>query len=273
MNERTLFSSPLIAVTEFELPPGDEAWRAPNHIESRSPLVVFPRHPVGVRTAGTRILATPNLAMFYNPDQEFERELRDAKGDACIFFTLHDRALDELERSPTVIAERRMSATHAPSTRAVYLKQHLLGRYLQRPVVDALRAEEEAMAVVGAVVELRPAVRGRRRATKTAHAELAEAAKDLIVQTVSESLSLDEVASRLRVSPFHLARVFRAETGFSLHQYRKQLRLRLALERLREGAQSLTALAFELGFASHSHFTDAFRAEFGVAPSTLREAV
>jgi AraC-like DNA-binding protein len=273
MRERTLFSSPLVTVTEFALPAQDEAWRAPSVIESRSPLVVFPRHPVGVRTNGRRILATPNLAMLYNPDQEFERELRDAKGDECVFFTLHDPALDALERRPTVVSGRRMTTTHAPSARAVYLAQHLLARYLGRPVVDALRVQEEAIAIVATVLELRPATRGRRGTTKTAHGELAEAAKDIVVETVTESLSLDEIASRLNVSAFHLARVFRAETGFSLHQYRKQLRLRLALERLREGATSLTALAFELGFASHSHFTDAFRAEFGVAPSTLREAV
>jgi len=65
--------------------------------------------------------------------------------------------------------------------------------------------------------------------------------------------------------------VFRRQTGFSLHQYRTQLRLRLALERLPESAGSLTSLAFELGFASHSHFTDTFRREFGVAPSAVRD--
>jgi AraC-like DNA-binding protein len=31
------------------------------------------------------------------------------------------------------------------------------------------------------------------------------------------------------------------------------------------------ALALELGFSSHSHFTDAFRREFGKAPSEIRK--
>jgi AraC-like DNA-binding protein len=39
-----------------------------------------------------------------------------------------------------------------------------------------------------------------------------------------------------------------------------------------EGADDLTALALELGFSSHSHFTDAFRAEFGRAPSRIRRS-
>jgi AraC family transcriptional regulator len=34
----------------------------------------------------------------------------------------------------------------------------------------------------------------------------------------------------------------------------------------------LAAVALDVGFASHSHFTDAFRREFGRAPSEVRRA-
>ena len=64
------------------------------------------------------------------------------------------------------------------------------------------------------------------------------------------------------------ARVFREETGFSLHGYRTQLRLRLALDALAAGRE-IGELAHDLGFASHSHFTDSFRRVFGVAPSRM----
>jgi AraC family transcriptional regulator len=43
--------------------------------------------------------------------------------------------------------------------------------------------------------------------------------------------------------------------------------LRVALERLSEGDCDLTELALNLGFSSHSHFTDAFKREFGRTPS------
>jgi AraC-like DNA-binding protein len=32
----------------------------------------------------------------------------------------------------------------------------------------------------------------------------------------------------------------------------------------------LTELALDLGYSSHSHFTDAFRREFGVSPAAFR---
>jgi AraC-like DNA-binding protein len=47
-------------------------------------------------------------------------------------------------------------------------------------------------------------------------------------------------------------------------------RLRDALEMLLDTRESITRVALEHGFASHSHFTDAFRREFGVPPSRVR---
>jgi AraC-like DNA-binding protein len=66
------------------------------------------------------------------------------------------------------------------------------------------------------------------------------------------------------------ARVGRHHTrAWSFHRYLTRLRLRAALERLPD-ASDLTALALELGFSSHSHFTDAFRREFRRTPSEAR---
>jgi len=70
---------------------------------------------------------------------------------------------------------------------------------------------------------------------------------------------------------FHLCRVFRTATGTSLHAYRSQLRLREALGRVPDAAD-LTALALDLGYASHSHFTQAFRRAFGTTPREWRES-
>ena len=67
-----------------------------------------------------------------------------------------------------------------------------------------------------------------------------------------------------------MARVFRQRTGVPLHRYLTRLRLRAALERLAGGVIDLTALALDLGFSSHSHFSDSFRREFARTPSDVR---
>ena len=110
-----------------------------------------------------------------------------------------------------------------------------------------------------------------RKRTSADHRELAEAAKSEIASDLSVRRSLGELARTLHTSPFHLARVFRAETGFTLAGYRQALRLRAALERLPGNDRDLSALALELGFSSHSHFTATFTREYGVPPSAVKD--
>jgi AraC-like DNA-binding protein len=81
---------------------------------------------------------------------------------------------------------------------------------------------------------------------------------------------LPELAEWLGVSAFHFARVFRAETGLSVHQYLLRLRMAGALRQLSCYKTDLSRLALELGFSSHSHFTATFRKEFGVNPAHVR---
>ena len=264
-DDPVLYSSPLLQVASFRCPADDTRWRTTNVIDSPAPLVAFPQLPVGVRPAGSfPVLATPNLAMLYNPGQEYERRLVDARGDSCLYIVLHAPALESLEREECVIRDGQLVATHAPVDRMSYLQQHLIARHLAGERRDALFVEETALQLLRDVLR-----REAAHAVRDAHRALAEAAKELLVSTMTEPLSLHELAARLAVSPFHLARVFRRETGYSLHAYRIHLRLRQALMRLPESRGNLTGLALELGFASHSHFTDTFRRTFGVPPSAV----
>ena len=264
-DDRVLYASPLLEVASFRCPAHDARWRTKNVIDSPAPLVAFPQLPVGVRPAGSSpVLATPNLAMLYNPGQEYERRLIDTRGDSCIYMVLHTPLLESLEREGCATRDGALLTTHAPVDRTSYLQQHVIARHLAGGHCDALFVEETALQLLRSVLR-----REAARATRDAHRALAEAAKEVLVATMAEPLSLQELAARLAVSPFHLARVFRRETGYSLHAYRIHLRLRQALVRLPESRGNLTGLALELGFASHSHFTDSFRRAFGVAPSAV----
>jgi AraC family transcriptional regulator len=91
----------------------------------------------------------------------------------------------------------------------------------------------------------------------------------ILQERFREKYRLEEIARELYVSPFHLCRLFKQETGMPMHRYVNRLRLREALEQLTAGSD-LTELALSLGFACHSHFTNAFRKEFGVTPSEVR---
>ena len=96
--------------------------------------------------------------------------------------------------------------------------------------------------------------------------------RERLAERFAERLALEDVARLVHASPFHLARLFRARTGSALHEYRTQLRLRAAIDRL-DGGDTLAAVAADCGFASHAHLTDAFRRAFGTTPSAIRTSL
>ena len=96
---------------------------------------------------------------------------------------------------------------------------------------------------------------------------LVERTRAHLARSFRESLSLEAIAVAVGASVYHLCRVFRAQTGSTLHQHVTDLRLRAALPELATGR--LTHLALDLGFASHSHFTRQFRRRFGMPPSSF----
>jgi AraC-like DNA-binding protein len=246
----SVYSTPGLRVGVFRCPPGDALWHETNDNIGERPHIVFPGTAVGLVRHGVRLTATPNDVVFYRPFETYERSLRDARGDVCLF-----------------IAPRQLDVPSAPLGQADAYS-FLLARRLARRLDDALFVEETAAELIARAVRGPAPPSGRRAATRRERTELAEAAKDLLLARLAEPLSLGELAAELHVSPFHLTRVFRERTGRTLTAYPHDLRVRAAVDRL--GEDSLSRIAADLGYSSPSHFTDRFRAAFGVPPSQLR---
>ena len=100
------------------------------------------------------------------------------------------------------------------------------------------------------------------------HATL-ERAKQHVYAHYRDPLSLSGVAAAVGVTPVYLTQLFKSSTGKPFHQYLLALRLNQALTEL-PAIRSLTALALDLGFSSHSHFTTLFRSRYGLTPSRAR---
>jgi len=79
------------------------------------------------------------------------------------------------------------------------------------------------------------------------------------------SASLDAVAGQAGMSRRAFTRLFRAQTGASFAAWRQQACLLAAIERLTQG-QPVTRIALDLGYASPSAFTSAFRRALGQPP-------
>ncbi|HEX3552549.1 MAG TPA: helix-turn-helix transcriptional regulator [Thermoanaerobaculia bacterium] len=164
---------------------------------------------------------------------------------------------------------------HAPVSPRTALAQRLLVRRLESPVAcDPLAVEETALGVLETV--LRESFGGgsgrvpASRETPGDRRQRVEAARGFLLNQFRSVRRLAEVAAAAGVSPFHLCRIFKAETGTSVHAHLNRLRLRAALGELLAGVEDLTDLALDLGYSSHSHFTAAFHREYGLPPSAVR---
>jgi AraC-like DNA-binding protein len=85
--------------------------------------------------------------------------------------------------------------------------------------------------------------------------------------------SLVDLSAALGCSAYHLSRVFREVNGYSLRSYLATARSRAAADAIARGARNLTELALRLGYADHSHFTNAFNKEWGTSPSRFRSMI
>ena len=105
----------------------------------------------------------------------------------------------------------------------------------------------------------------RRSTSRTSRAVFV--AQEFLAENATRKLTLSEIALAAHVSPFHLARAFRASVGATMYQTQLQLRILEAINCIEDGAENLSSLAHQLGFSSHAHFTKIFRQFAGVAPS------
>ncbi len=86
-----------------------------------------------------------------------------------------------------------------------------------------------------------------------------------VIADMSEGRSLEQIATQVGASARTLSRLFHNEVQMSFNLWRRQIRMLTALELLGEG-QSVTQVAFAVGYNSSSSFSTAFSDVFGVSP-------
>ncbi|HMQ26294.1 MAG TPA: helix-turn-helix transcriptional regulator, partial [Acidimicrobiales bacterium] len=83
----------------------------------------------------------------------------------------------------------------------------------------------------------------------------------------------DSIADHVGLSPSALHHHFKAGTGTTPVQFQKQLRLLEARRLIQSNAESVTAAAYTVGYASPAQFSREYRRAFGRPPSQDRLAV
>ncbi len=89
---------------------------------------------------------------------------------------------------------------------------------------------------------------------------------ETLVDDPAVRFTIEEWGARVGASNRTLTRLFLKETGMSFVRWRQQLHIGLALQRLASG-QSVTNIAFDLGYESPSAFIAMFRRMLGRTPA------
>jgi AraC-like DNA-binding protein len=262
-------STDLVTVGQFRCHVDHAMFRDSGPI--RQACFVFPRTAVMIAHDGRRpFVCDPSLVTLYNAGQRYERTPISPDGDRCEWFGVAPELLRGALRSfdPAAADEpvALLRHAHAPSRTDTYWRQRRLFLAVRDgAIVDSLHVEDRVCSLLHDV--LASAYR-THAADEASHRRLALAdeARRFIARHFFEPFSLGDLAARLGCSPFHLCRSFRQGSGLTIHAYRDALRLRASLERVEDGI-NLTAVALDLGYSSHSHFTERFRRAFGVPPS------
>jgi AraC family transcriptional regulator len=278
---RSIYDGPIVSVSDYSCRigrggPADEEYSGFNRI-------VLMRSGAFCKHFGRRsVTADVNQAVFFSKESTYCVSHPANCGDRGTVFapspTVLNDIIRELDPSVDDRPDWKFPFVTGPCDSGTFLRHYQFMRGLRAAdsdPVDPLWVEVMALQLIDGVLKAAFAQYGmprkrRRRSTDADHADRTEAVKTYLASHLSERTTLDDVARAVYTSPFHLARLFQQRTGVPVHRYLTRLRLRTSLERLVDGVNDLTALALELGFSSHSHFTDAFRHEFGCTPSDVR---
>jgi len=261
----SLFSTEIFRVGRWQCVVGASESTA---IQSqRWPMISFTH--VGafvVHSAGRSAVIDPTCTLLINPGSPYRMSRHFGERSHGAYVLVRPDVFAEIARSEAPDASGFAEIDGPSSTRSYLLHRSLLDRIDSAPGPDALEIDEMAMALVEA------AFRPQRREGGTSRRQRLRVnrARAVILENLAGPLKLDDIARAVGLSPFHLCRVFRRATGRTLHQYRTALRLRVAVDRLGDPDLDLASLSLELGYSSHSHFTAAFRKEFGISPSKIR---
>ncbi|MEM9807346.1 MAG: AraC family transcriptional regulator [Cyanobacteria bacterium P01_D01_bin.56] len=95
---------------------------------------------------------------------------------------------------------------------------------------------------------------------------------DYIEAHLTEDISLSELSLQAGLSKFHFSRLFKQSIGLTPHKYLVKRRIERATQWLKQG-QSISQVAYQLGFSDQSHFTRTFKQVKGKTPRQYLKSI
>ncbi len=141
--------------------------------------------------------------------------------------------------------------------------QHSQDEIVIMPPMEAASLVNEALSLTFAPIE--------EEFSKHADNTLPGRVRRIIAADYQDIQDISELAARLQISREHLSRIFKEQTGLTLHEYLTNVRLRHAVDLLQRFRRlSIKEIAANVGFNDYSAFFRAFRQTYGLSPGEFR---
>lgn len=232
--------------------------------------LVFPYRGLYLRHVGsTQSVADANHVLFFNAGEGYRVSHPVAGGDASLSLAVSPALLREL--APAALLQRRDEPAFRHQALRIDERAQVLVALLRHSLrsggIEPLEAESLVLTLV--CRSLGPRTAHAPGATR-ARQRLVDRAKLRLAGDLTRRWTLAEIAAEVGGSPVYLTQAFQQVEGMPLYRYHLRLRLARALD-LIAGCEDVAALALDLGFSSHSHFSAAFRQAYGRTPSAFRQ--
>jgi two-component system response regulator YesN len=96
---------------------------------------------------------------------------------------------------------------------------------------------------------------------------------DYIVKHLDETISLEQMAAKIEVSPYYLSKLFKDETGENFISYITTLRLERARDLLGNQGLSIKEISHDIGYNDQNYFSKLFRKKFDMTPTEYRNSL
>lgn len=98
-------------------------------------------------------------------------------------------------------------------------------------------------------------------------------ALDYLNDNFTGEITLGALAEKLSISPEHLSRIFKKETGLGFSEYLSLLRLKKAETMLKQDSGlAISEMAFACGFNDSNYFCEKFKAVYGISPLKFKKS-
>jgi AraC-like DNA-binding protein len=219
------------------------------------------------RSAQGRATLVPGAVLLGIHGTCFECGHEHGAGDRCVSFHLSPEFLERVV-ADIPGAKPAFDAPRLPPLPE--LVPLVAAAEIARDENDTNALEEIALRFAGAVVTMLADTRISNRVPSVNDERRVTGVLRQIEGAPDQAASLERLAEGVAMSPYHFLRVFRQVAGITPHQFMLRMRLSRAALRLRRSGDSISTIAYEVGFNDLSTFNRRFRRLMGATPGDYR---